>query len=94
MLNNIRNKQVLIIVAMLVLVGFLFTREIKGLVKPKDEVAEMPAEVNSPIAQLDIDEVSNTAKNLVSTASTKEITVIENAYQSASGSDKFKNAAI
>ena len=34
MLNNIRSKQVIIIVAMLVLVGFLFTREIKGLVKP------------------------------------------------------------
>ena len=39
-------------------------------------------------------EVSNTAKNLISTASTKEISVIESAYQSASGAEKTKKATI
>ncbi len=89
MLNNIRSKQVIIIVAMLVLVGFLFTREIKGLVKPKEETKQMPAvEENNTAVELNMTEVSNTAKNLISTASTKEISIIESAYLSASGSEK------
>ena len=41
MLNNNRTKQIFIIVGMIVLVGFLFTREIKGLVKPKEEDEKM-----------------------------------------------------
>ena len=95
MLNSVRSKQVIIILAMLVLVGFLFTREIKGLVKPKEETQEMPAaEASTTAPQLDILEVSNTAKNLISTASTKEISVIESAYNSASGAEKIKKAAI
>lgn len=95
MLNNIRSKQVIIIVAMLVLVGFLFTREIKGLVKPKEETKEMPTEAATSTApQLDLLEVSTTAKNLISTASTKEISVLESAYSSASGAEKIKNATI
>lgn len=94
MLNNIRSKQVIIIVAMLVLVGFLFTREIKGLVAPQEAAQEMPVEASKTAPQLDILEVSNTAKNLVSTASTKEISVIESAYLSASGAEKIKQATI
>ncbi|MBY0542269.1 MAG: hypothetical protein K2P75_02600 [Sphingobacteriaceae bacterium] len=95
MLNNIRSKQVIIIVAMLVLVGFLFTREIKGLVKPKEETKEMPAAAaNNTAPELNIIEVSNTAKNLISTASTKEISAIESAYMSASGIEKAKKATI
>lgn len=95
MLNNIRSKQVIIIVAMLVLVGFLFTREIKGLVKPKEETKEMPAAAaNNTAPELNIMEVSNTAKNLISTASTKEISAIESAYMSASGIEKAKKATI
>lgn len=95
MVNNIRSKQVIIIVAMLVLVGFLFTREIKGLVKPKEETKEMPAAAaNNTAPELNIIEVSNTAKNLISTASTKEISAIESAYMSASGIEKAKKATI
>lgn len=52
MSNNIRFKQVIIIVAMLMLVGFLFTREIKGLVEPKQETQEMPATEESKTAQI------------------------------------------
>jgi tetratricopeptide (TPR) repeat protein len=94
MLNNIRSKQVIIIVAMLVLVGFLFTREIKGLVKPKEETQEMPAAATNTAPQLDLLEVSTTAKNLISTASTKEISIIESDYQKASGAEKIKKATI
>lgn len=95
MLNNIRSKQVIIIVAMLALVGFLFTREIKGLVKPKEDAAQVPASTeltNSNAPQLSLEEASSTAKNLISVASTKEITALENAYNSASGENKNAEA--
>lgn len=95
MLNNIRSKQVIIIVAMLALVGFLFTREIKGLVKPKEEAGQMPAateQASSTAPQLSLEEASTTAKNLISVASTKEITALENAYKSASGTNKNAEA--
>lgn len=82
---------------MLALVGFLFTREIKGLVKPKDEAGKAPMAstdkaTNTP--QLSIEEVSTTAKNLISGASAKEISALESAYLSASGNDKTAQASL
>ncbi len=96
MANKVRSTQVIIIVAMLALVGFLFTREIKGLVKPKDEAGKAAATsdmaANTP--QLSIEEVSSTAKNMISAASAKDISALERTYQSASGSDKNKQATV
>lgn len=93
MKNNIRLTQALVIIAIVLLVGFLFSRDIKGLEKPKEEAAAMPAasaEANSP--QLSIEEVSNTAKNLVSTAIAKDIATLEVAYKSADGTEKVEEA--
>jgi predicted Zn-dependent protease len=92
MLNNIRNKQVIIIVAMLALVGFLFTREIKGLVKPKEASKMADTTAKSATPELSLVEVSTTAKNLVSNAISTEIATLENNYQSASGKDKTEKA--
>jgi tetratricopeptide (TPR) repeat protein len=95
MLNTIRSKQVFIIIAILLLVGFLFTRQIKGLVKPKDEASKMPTEqatASSTTPQLTIEEVSATAKNLVSNATSKEISALESAYKGTSGTEKTTQA--
>lgn len=90
MSNNIRAKQALIIAAIALLVGFLFTREIKGLVKPKEEQsAQTPAQQTEKIS---IDEVSATAKNLVSNAIAKDIIALETTYKSATGTDKIESA--
>jgi len=63
MLNNIRSKQAILIVAILLLVGFLFSRDVKGLVVPKDDAGKMPtAEPATNTAQLSIEELSATAK--------------------------------
>ncbi|MBB2146421.1 hypothetical protein GM921_13045 [Pedobacter sp. LMG 31464] len=91
MLNTIRSKQVFIIAAILLLVGFLFTREIKGLVKPKDDASKMPSAqttTNSTTPSLTIEEVSATAKNLVSNATSKEISALESNYKNATGTEK------
>eukprot|EP01136_Pigoraptor_vietnamica_P021691 Opistho-1_new@72087 len=87
MKNNIRLTQALVIVAIVLLVGFLFSRDIKGL-PPKKEEAQMPAATAENTPQLSIEEVSNTAKNLVSVAIAKDITILEVAYKTASESEK------
>lgn len=94
MKNNIRLKQALIIAAIVLLVGFLFSRDIKGLVKPKDEDANQTAQADMQSANtsLSIEEISATAKNLVSNATSKEITELEQAYQSLSGTEKTTQA--
>ncbi|MEE1946276.1 tetratricopeptide repeat protein [Pedobacter sp. KR3-3] len=93
MANNIRTKQALIIVAIVLLTGFLFTRPIKGLVKPKEEAAKPAAMADqTATAQPSLEEISSTAKNLISSASSKEITVLENTYKGASGAEKLAEA--
>ncbi|MES2828529.1 MAG: tetratricopeptide repeat protein [Bacteroidota bacterium] len=93
MLNSIRSKQILSIGAIVLLVGFLFTRDIKGLVKPKEEngkggpatAGQMPSE---QAAEINLTEVSATAKNSLSPGIATEITSLEQAYSGASGEDK------
>ena len=92
MKNNIRSKQAILIVAMLLLVGFLFSRDVKGLVKPKEETTQMPTAEQVNTAQLSLEEVSATAKNLVSNATANDITQLERKYQSAKAEEKTKSA--
>lgn len=93
MLNKVRSKQVILIAAILLLVGFLFTRDVKGLVKPKEETGKMPtSEQPAATSQLTIEEVSATAKNLISNTTAKDITFLESKYQTASSAEKVENA--
>jgi predicted Zn-dependent protease len=94
MKNNIRSKQVVLIAAILLLVGFLFSREIKALVIPKEETAQMPAAQQQSTATLSIEEASATAKNLVSNATAKDITLLETKYQTAKAEEKIANAKV
>lgn len=95
--NNMRSKQIIVIGAIVVLVGFLFTRDIKALVASSDgdkatsakPEAGMPAPAT---VQVSIAEASATAKNLIGNNLGKEITQLENAYQNASGADKVAKA--
>ena len=96
MLNNIRSKQAILIVAILLLVGFLFSRDVKGLVKPKDEAGQMPKAEQQVAStnQLSIEEVSATAKNLISGATAKDISILEAGYQTATAEDKIESAKL
>jgi len=92
-MKNPRTTQIVIIAGIVLLVGFLFSQDIKGLVKPKEETASaMPQE---PQAQgLSLAEASATAKNLISNASAKEFTTLESAYQKATGEEKVNQAKV
>jgi len=89
-----RTTQIVIIAGIVLLVGFLFSQDIKGLVKPKQDTAsaQMPQEVQAP--GISLAEASATAKNLISNAAAKEFTTLETAYQKAKGEDKVAQAKV
>lgn len=91
MLNNIRSKQTLLIVATVLLIGFLFSRDIKGLAKSAETSAQEAASTapTMPTSALNIEDVSAVAKNLVSVATSKEITLLERDYQTANEAGKL-----
>ena len=94
MMNTIRSKQTVLISAVILLTVFLFSRDIKGLVKPKEETAGVPAggQLTSAGSSINLTEISTTAKNLINSNLAKDITTLENAYQTASDVEKI-NAA-
>jgi tetratricopeptide (TPR) repeat protein len=94
-MSNIRSKQIILISAVLLLVVFLFTRDIKGLVKPKEDTTAAPAAgpMQAEAAQINLDEVSTVGKNLVGSAVAKEISTMENEFKTSNGSKKTNLAA-
>lgn len=99
MSNNIKLKQILIIGAILLLVAFLFTRDIKGLVKPTEGNGKMPAsgqvaggaETTSPVT-ITIEQASEASKKIISKDLTVEIVALENKYKGADGEEKISVA--
>lgn len=98
MIKSIRSKQIVLIGAIVMLVAFLFTRDIKGLVKPKeDTTAAVPAGgemAPTETAVIDLTEVSTSGKNMLSTSLSTEITSLENAFKTASESKKVSAAKL
>jgi len=87
-----RTTQIVIIAGIVLLVGFLFSQDIKGLVKPKeDAAATMPQQAQAGLSLL---EASAIAKNLISNAAANEFTSLENAFQKASGEEKVNQAKV
>jgi len=88
-----RTTQIVIIAGIVLLVGFLFSQNIKGLVKPKeDATAGMPQETATQ--GISLAEASATAKNLISNAAAKEFTSLESAFQKAQGEEKANQAKV
>jgi tetratricopeptide (TPR) repeat protein len=99
MINSIRSKQAILIGAVVLLIAFLFTRDIKGLVKPKEQTSSTPAggkmAAQAPAtAEINLEEVSTAAKNMIKAPLAAEITTLETAYKSASEGDKVKEAKL
>jgi len=95
--SSIRLKQTIIIGAILLLVAFLFTRDIKGLVKPTEENGKMPSsgqlsESASASSGLSIQTTSEAAKNVINKSLATDITALENSYKGATGAEKVELA--
>lgn len=96
MLKSIRSKQLIIIGAIVLLIGFLFTRDIKGLVKPKEQTRNAPAAggqmtSETTTQEINLTEVSTAGKNMMNASLAAEITSLENEFKAAA--DKNKAAA-
>jgi len=94
---NTRSKQTILVGAVALLVVFLFSRNIKGLVKPKEETANAPvAGQMAPVAAppISLNEVSASGKNMIGTALAAEISNLETAYKSGSGQEKLDKAQL
>jgi len=97
--SSIRLKQTIVIGAILLLVAFLFTRNIKGLVKPTEENGKTAvngqmantAPSNDP-ASITIEKASEASKNIISKGLSVEINALENKYKNAKGSEKVEIA--
>ncbi|WP_421942220.1 tetratricopeptide repeat protein [Pedobacter sp.] len=96
MSSSIRSKQIIIIGAILLLVAFLFTRDIKGLVKPTEENGKMPAsgqvaEAQAPnsSASISIETSSTAAKNVINKNLAADITALEGSYKNADATEKI-----
>lgn len=96
MINTIRSKQTIIISVVILLAVFLFTRDIKGLVKPKKQTSGMPAggQLTSAGSTINLTEVSTAAKNSINANLAAEITTLENAYKTASGDEQTNDAKV
>lgn len=95
-MNTIRSKQAIIIGVVVLLGVFLFTRDIKGLVKPKKETTGAPAggQLTSAGSTINLTEVSTAAKNSINANLAAEITTLENAYKTASEDQKVNAAKV
>jgi tetratricopeptide (TPR) repeat protein len=90
-----RTKQTVTIAAIALLIVFLFTRDIKGLVKPKEQTTDAPAPGQmqaAAVADINLTEVSTVGKNLVGSEAAKQITSLENDFKSADEGLKYKLA--
>ena len=97
--SNIRSKQTIVIGAIVLLVAFLFTRDIKGLVKPTEENGKMPssgpmagAASPSSASVLNLETSSTAAKNVINKNLATDITALENSYKGANGAEKIELA--
>lgn len=92
--SSIRLKQTIIIGAILLLCAFLFTRDIKGLIKPTGEngktgpSTEQMANSAPGASGLTLANASEAGKTAISRALAKDIVVLENQYKSADGTEK------
>ncbi len=94
MMRSPRTIQIVVLFCIVLLVGFLFTRDIKGLEAKKEVEVSSEIAQESPTATLSLSDASATAKNLISNASAKEFTALEAAYQNAKGEDKVVQAKL
>ena len=98
MLKSIRSRQIAVTGAIVLLVAFLFSRDIKGLVKPKEENSSSAAAgqmmSESAVQEISLSEVSNIGKNTISAGLSAEITSLENAYNAAADNEKIDAARL
>ncbi len=81
-------KQIVIIGLVVVLVGLLFSLDIKGLVKEEGQHSGEAATEAATISSVDVETVSATAKQELSAAMSRQVTELETKLKSAAEAEK------
>ncbi len=94
MLNKTKKIQVALVAILILLTGFLFSRDIKVLEAKENpnESSEVANEATSEAPGISLDEASSVGKNLISNNLAKDITLLEDKFKKASGAEKTKLA--
>lgn len=92
-MSKVRTQQFIVIGVIAVIIAFLFTRDVKGLVKEETEQTTEAAVNTMPeTTGLTLEEESRIARNLVGSQFTKEIIALEAKFQSAKDEERIKLA--
>lgn len=91
-MSKVRIQQFVVIGIILVIAGFLLSRDVKGLVVEETEQPTAAAPTMPEASGLTLETESRIAKNLVGTQFTNEIIAIETKFNKAEGEEKIKLA--
>ncbi|MDN3550384.1 tetratricopeptide repeat protein [Mucilaginibacter aquaedulcis] len=88
-----KNKQIVVGVVVVAIIGYLYLLPVKGLIKPKDakaDKANVMTASRKANATVTVDMVSAAAKTAIGTALTAKINDLEGQLKNASGADELK----
>ena len=88
-----KNKQIVVGVVVVAIIGYLYLLPVKGLIKPKDAKADKTSVMTASRkanATVTVDMVSATAKTAIGAALTAKINDLEGQLKNASGADELK----
>ena len=88
-----KNKQIVVGVVVVAIIGYLYLLPVKGLIKPKDAKAgktNVMTASRKANAAVTVDMVSATAKTAIGAALTAKINDLEGQLKNASGADELK----
>ena len=88
-----KNKQIVVGVVVVAIIGYLYLLPVKGLIKPKDaktDKTNVMAANRKATATVTVDMVSATAKTAIGAALTAKINDLEGQLKNASGADELK----
>ncbi|MCJ8208305.1 hypothetical protein MUY27_01205 [Mucilaginibacter sp. RS28] len=85
-------KQIAVVGAVVIVMGYLFMQPVKGLVKPKEDNSHQNAvqQQERKVAQINIETLSATAKSAIGSNLSSKIEALENQLKTAPESDKLK----
>jgi hypothetical protein len=85
----LKNKQFLVVGAVVILMGVLLSLNIKGLVKPTEEASAASAPVTTPVASFTVEQASESAIQDLNANLAQQIKELETALKSSSEGDKL-----
>lgn len=92
-MSKIRLQQFIIIGVILLILGFIYSRDITALKPEENKTAGMEANTTTEAEELNLDDISRVGKNIVGGLYSKEIEALENKFKTSKGESRLELAA-